>query len=296
MTAPGVLAAPSAVPVPVRAARRRPRVSTVVAAGMLLLVLAVAVVVPLLPLYDPFAQDLGASLAKPFASSSHLLGTDELGRDQLSRVSLAIRTSLLIVVSALALNLVVGVLLGLLAGYVGRSVDTVIMFVADVQLSIPLLILLVSVVAVIGPSGTTLAVVIGLCYWVGYARVSRVVAASLREREFVLASRTHGAGTTWVLRKHVLPQVLPQLVILASFDLGVLAIIEASLSYLGLGIQAPTPSIGGMINAGQAYLEQDPWLTLVPGVVIFLLVGGVQVLSQRLTAEGESGPASTWAL
>jgi peptide/nickel transport system permease protein len=260
---------------------------------MLVVVVLVAVAVPLLPDYAPLRQNLTLRLLPPGSSWSHVLGTDELGRDILSRLSMAMRTSLEIVVAALLLNIVVGVLLGMLAGLLGGVVESVIMGLADLQLSMPLVILVVTVVSIVGSTATSLAVVIGFSYWVGYGRVSRVIALSLREREFVLSATTEGAGTLWILRKHVLPQILPQIWIIGSFDLGALIILEASLSYLGLGIQPPLASLGGMIFDGQQYLAQDSWLCIIPGIMIFFVVGGVQLLSSHFTSEGVQGRTLT---
>lgn len=265
--------------------RRHIRPSVVVASAMLLVVFFLVAVFPFLPQYDAFSQDLSNARVAPFEDSSHILGTDTLGRDMASRLSLATRTSLLVVGGALALNVVLGVFLGLTAGYFGGWAETAIMGLADFQLSFPLMILLVTIIAVIGPSTVTLAVILGLAHWMGYGRVARALALSLRGREYVLAALTHGASSTWILRKHLLPQVVAPVAIMASFDLGVLVVLESSLSYLGLGVQPPTPSLGGMIQEGQRFLQTEAWAALLPGTVLFLLVAGVQILSQRFTSE-----------
>jgi len=266
-------------------ARRRIPVSTVVSVLFLLVTALVIAVVPFLALYHPLTIDLSATVQKPFTTWKHPLGTDTLGRDELSRLALAGRQSIMIAVPALLLNMAVGVGLGLVAGYFGRIPNTVIMGLADLQISIPILLLLIMVVAVVGPGTNTLVLVLGLCYWVGYARIARVVALTVREREFVQAAKTFGASSAWIIRKHLLPQLGSQLAILASFDLGVIVILEASLSYLGLGIQPPTPSWGQMILEGQKFAERDVWLVLFPSIGIFLLIAGLQILSQRFTGE-----------
>lgn len=275
---------------PISAARHRRRIqpSTAVAVSMLTVTSLVVIVYPLLPGYDVFGQNLSNSLAPPFVDRAHLLGTDPLGRDVLSRLALAGRVSILIALPALILNMLVGVTLGFIAGYFGRSADSAIMGIADLQLSMPILILLVLVVAVVGVSPVKLAVILGLTYWVGYARVSRVIALSLKERDFVLAAKTFGASSTWIIRRHLLPQVIPQLAIMGSFNLGVIIILEAGLSYLGLGVPPPTPSWGGMILEGQDQLQTDAWLVIFPAIAIFLIVGGVQILSQRFTRESNA--------
>jgi peptide/nickel transport system permease protein len=261
--------------------------ATAVAIFLLAIIAIIVIAVPLLPGYNPYKTDLSIALQHPFHSVAHLLGTDELGRDLLSRISLATRISLLVVVSALALNVLIGLSVGLTAGYYRGKIDNVIMGAADLVLSFPILILLVTIVAVVGPSAQTIAVVLGCVFWVSYARVSRATALSLRGREYVISAVTQGASGWWVIRKHLLPQVVPQIAIMASFDLGVLITVEASLSYLGLGIQPPTPSLGAMIADGQNYLQTSSWLSILPGLILLVLIGGVQFLSQRFTAEGQ---------
>jgi len=267
--------------------------SVAVAAAMLLVSLGVVVLLPSLPGFDPFGQQLSNGMVRPFVQWAHPLGTDPLGRDLLSRLALAGRGSAIIAVVALSLNIAVGVVLGLVAGYYGGVLESVIMGLADLQLSIPIMMLLVMVVAVAGHSVPMLILLLGLAYWVGYGRVARVVALSLRERDFVLASRTFGASGFWVLRRHLFPQLVPQLLIMGSFDLGVMVIIESGLSYLGLGVQPPIPSWGGLIAEGQDFLSVDPWLSILPGLAIWLLVGGVQIMSQHLTnlRNGRAAPA-----
>lgn len=264
------------------------RISVAIALVMLLFTAVVVLVVPFLSLYNPYGIDLEHTLAPPFASWTHPIGTDGLGRDMLSRLAVAGRTSILIAVPALLINMFVGVVLGLVAGYFGGFPNTVIMGLADLQLSFPIIILLVMIVAVVGPSVTTLVVVLGVTYWVRYGRLARVIALSLRDREFVLAAKTFGGSNFWIIRKHLLPQLWGSLAIVGSFDLGVIVILEASLSYLGLGIQPPTPSWGRMIFEGQDYANRDTWLVIIPSIAIFSVVASVQILSQRFTGERDT--------
>lgn len=268
--------------------RSRGRVPTIFALLMLAITFVGVLLPPLLPGYDPFSQHLETALTPPFSALAHPLGTDPLGRDLLSRLALAGRTSIFIAFASLAISLCLGTALGLIAGYLGGALDEVIMGIADLQLAIPIFLLLVMVVALVGPSTLTLILALGLTTWVGYARLARLLAASLRNRDYVLSARVQGASTLWILRYHLLPQVLPQLAILASFNLGVLVILESGLSYLGLGVPPPTPSWGSMISAGQTFLQIAPFLCLLPGVAICLLVSGVQILSQTLTGENVS--------
>jgi peptide/nickel transport system permease protein len=267
-----------------RRAIRQP--ATIVAASMLLITIAVVAITPLLPTYDPFTQHLSQSLTPPFTRWATPLGADPLGRDLLSRLALAGRTSIVIACASLALSLGLGAGLGLAAGYFGGIVETLVMGVADLQLAIPIMLLLVMLVARLGPSTPTLILVLGLTTWVGYARVARLAALSLRGRDFVLNARIQGASSLWILSKHLLPMAAPQLVILASFNLGVLVILESGLSYLGLGVPPPTPTWGAMISQGQDFLQIAPFLCLLPGAAICLFVSAVQILSQRLSGEG----------
>ena len=257
--------------------------------GMLGLVVMIAFIVPLLPSYDPYSQNLAAGYLTPFESNGarfYLFGTDPLGRDYLSRIALGTQVSLLIGFAAVSVSLVIGVTLGLIAGFFRGAVESAIMGVADLQLSIPRILLLIAVTAVIGPSLLNLTLLLGFTSWVSYGRVARAMALTLREREFVLSARTQGASSTWNIRKHLLPNVLPQMVIVGSYELGLIIIIESSLSYLGLGIQPPLPSLGLMISEGQTYLGLNPWISILPGISIFLMVAGTQFFSQRFTTEG----------
>lgn len=265
--------------------------TTGLAIAMLAAVLALITIVPWLPSYDPYTQDLAGSLLSPFdrLDNGHLsiFGTDKLGRDILSRVALAGRVSLFIGLLAVAVSMVVGVTLGLVAGYCRGWTETAIMGLADLQLSIPRVLLLIAVTAIIGSTVVNLTILLGLTSWVAYGRVARALSLSLREREFVLSAITQGATPVWNIRKHLLPNVLPQMVIVGSFELGQIVVLEAALSYLGLGIQPPLPSWGLMISEGQSYLEINPWLSVIPGLALFMLIAGVQFLTQSLTTEGE---------
>ena len=265
--------------------------STSIALLLLFGVFLLVAVVPFLPGYDPYSQDLASSLLTPGEQSlegrTYLLGSDTLGRDVLSRLSLAGRISLFIGFSAVLLSLVIGVFLGLIAGFFRGWVENVIMGIADLQLSIPRVLLLIAVAAILGTGVLKLAILLGVTSWVVYGRVARAMALSLREREFVLSATTQGATAAWNIRKHLLPNVLPQMLIVGSYELGQIIVLEASLSYLGLGVQPPLPSWGLMVSEGQTYLELDPWLSVLPSIALFMLVAGVQIYSQSFTAEND---------
>jgi peptide/nickel transport system permease protein len=266
-------------------------VSTTISLLLLFGVLVLVALVPLLPGYDPYTQNLASSLLPPgevsFEGRMYFLGSDALGRDVLSRLALAGRISLFIGLSAVLLSLVVGVFLGLIAGFFRGWIENVIMGIADLQLSIPRVLLLIAVAAILGTGVFKLAIVLGLTSWVVYGRVARAMALSLREREFVLSATTQGASAAWNIRKHLLPNVVPQMLIVGSYELGQIIVLEAALSYLGLGVQPPLPSWGLMVSEGQTYLELDPWLSVLPSIALFMLVAGVQILSQSFTAEND---------
>lgn len=270
---------------------RRLSVSQYIAIGLLISVGLLVTVVPWLPGYDPYTQNLGDTLL-PIGGTSwegrtYLLGTDTLGRDMLSRLALAGRVSVMIGLGAVAISVVIGVLLGLLAGYFRGAIETAIMGLADLQLSIPRVLLLIAVSAIVGQSVVNLTILLGLTSWVAYGRIARGMVLSLREREFILAARVQGASATWNIRKHLLPNILPQMMIVASYEFGLIIVLESSLSYLGLGIQPPLPSWGMMVSEGQDYIALAPHLALLPSVALFVLVAGFQFLSQAFTREND---------
>jgi len=248
-------------------------------------------IVPLLPSSDAYTQNLGDGLlpagGRSFDEQLYLLGTDTLGRDLLSRLALAGQVSFMIAIVAVAMSLVIGAVLGLVAGFFGGWTESVIMGIADLQLSIPRILLLIAVSAVVGPSVVLLAVMLGLTSWVSYGRVARAMVLSLKRREFVLSATTQGAGAGWNMRKHLLPNVLPQLLVVASHEFGQVIVLEASLSYLGLGVQPPLPSWGMMVAEGQSYLALAPMLSVLPSIALFCLVAGTQFLSQAFTSESD---------
>jgi peptide/nickel transport system permease protein len=273
-------------------------VSAGLAIAMLGCLVAAMIVIPAVPGYDPYGQNLSAGYTEPFQrveGKLYVLGADALGRDLVGRLALAARVSLFIGVAAVVISMTIGVALGLIAGFFRGPAETVIMGIADLQLSIPRVLILIAVTAIVGPNLVNLTLLLGLTSWVSYGRIARAMTLSLREREFVLAATTQGASPAWNIRKHLLPNVMPQMAIVASSELGQIIILEASLSYLGLGIQPPLPSLGLMISEGQTALEINPWLSVLPGMVIFVIVAGVQFISQSFTAEGTDTRTSAMA-
>lgn len=264
---------------------------TKIIVGLLAIMIVLLIIIPFMPFYDSYDQNLSAGLVpiggRSFDGRLYILGADTLGRDILSRLALAGRVSTLISLGAVSGSLVIGVFLGLIAGYFRGPLETLVMGLADLQLSIPRVLLLIAVSAIIGPSVTNLALLLGITSWVSYGRVARGMTLSLRQREFVLSARTQGATAAWNIRKHLLPNVMPQMLIVASYEFGQIIVMEASLSYLGLGVQPPLPSWGMMVSEGQSYLALAPHLAILPSIALFIMVAGLQFLSQAFTAENE---------
>lgn len=245
-------------------------------AGVLFIALlgVVAAAAPWLAPQDPIRQSLRGRLSPPTLEGtdgrSHLFGTDHLGRDVLSRVIYGSRVSLVIGFSAVVVGGLLGSTLGILAGFAGRRVDAVIMTLADAQLAFPFILLAIGIIAVLGPSFPTLVVVIGLSGWVSYARILRSQVLVLRSREFVEAIHALGGSVWRVVLRHVLPNVMSSIVVVATLELARSIVLEATLSFLGLGIQPPTPSWGGMIQEGRDYLDSAWWISTFPGIVLML--------------------------
>ena len=269
--ADAVLAAP-AVRVPAR--RRRFPALVVAGVGFVAVLLLVAAAAPWLAPQDPIRQSLRGRLAAPTWQGSdgraHLLGTDHLGRDVLSRVIHGSRVSLVIGFSAVLVGGLLGTAAGLAAGFASGRVDAAFMTLADAQLAFPFILLAIGIIAVLGPSFPTLVVVIGLSGWVSYARILRSQVLVLRSREFVESIHALGGSLARVVLRHVLPNVLSSIVVIATLELARAIVLEATLSFLGLGIQPPTPSWGGMVQEGREYLDSAWWISTFPGIVLMI--------------------------
>jgi peptide/nickel transport system permease protein len=248
------------------------------------LALAAALLAPWLAPHNPAAVSLADRLQPPFVAG-HLLGTDALGQDVLSRVIFGARVSLLVGFSAVAVSGLLGMTLGLLAGFFGGWVDAIIMRVGEVQLAFPTIILYVAVMAVVGPGLEKLIAVIGVVGWVQYARVERAMALSLRELDYVQAARALGASSGWIMLRHILPNTLGPLTVVASFGLASTIVIEASLSFLGLGVPPSVPSWGSMLADGRDYLRAGWWVATFPGLALTLCVLAVNLLGDWLRDE-----------
>ena len=250
--------------------------------GLAIVVLAIlaATIGPSLTPYDPSAQELAHRLEPP--SRAHPLGLDELGRDILARLIGGARISLLVGLAVVSVSSTVGMLLGSMAGYFGGIVDDVISRVVDVLMAFPGILLAIALVAVLGPSLTNVVLALSVIGWVGYARLVRGQALRARELDFVQAARALGAGPARILALHVLPAAFPAVIVQATLGMAGAIIAEASLSFLGLGVQPPTPSWGTMLDAGRAHLFDAPHVTVVPGLAIAILVLGFNFLGDGL--------------
>ncbi|NCD16741.1 MAG: ABC transporter permease [Actinobacteria bacterium] len=230
--------------------------------------------------YDSNAVDIPNALQPP--SGAHWFGTDELGRDVLSRVILSARVSMLVSLVSVSIALVAGVLLGLLAGYFGGWLDTVIMRVADVMFAFPVMLLAMAIVAILGPGLTTAMIAIGVVYIPIFARVTRASVLSVRTEPYVRAAVSLGATSSRIIAKHVLPNVTAPIIVQTSLSLAFAILSEAALSFLGLGVQPPDPSWGRMLYDARAFLDQAWWMSVFPGLAVFVTVLSFNLLGDAL--------------
>lgn len=258
---------------------RRNRIALAGAIIIILFVL-IALLSPWLVPYDPNKIDLTERFINP--GIDHLLGTDNLGRDILSRIIAGSRVSLWVGVVTVGLAMLVGVPAGLIAGYLRGALDAVIMRLVDIFLAFPVIILAIAIVAVRGPGLINVMLALVVVYWTTYARVTRGVTLVLREEDYVLAARSLGVPTGRILTHHILPNALAPLLVIATLGLGNAILAEAALSFLGLGIQPPEPSWGSMLNFGMQFLRDAPYLSFFPGLAIFITVLGFNLFGDGL--------------
>jgi len=252
--------------------------------GFFLVILAI--VGPTLAPFDPTAP-VSPRLAEPTPPGAPFyLGTDDLGRDVLSRLLYGARISLLVGLVAMVVTMAIGTTVGLAAGYFGGVVDTVLMRCTDVMLAFPGLLLAVALVAVMRPSVWTIFIVIGLVSWTGVARVVRSEALSLRERDFVIAARAMGATHGRIVFRHILPNVVPTLIVIAALSTSGTILLDAGLSFLGIGVPPPTPTWGRMIQEASTYYRVAPWLMAFPGLAVLYAVLAFNLIAYGLTGEG----------
>jgi ABC-type dipeptide/oligopeptide/nickel transport system permease subunit len=259
--------------------RSHPRVT--VAAALVLVLFLVALFAPFLSPHDPIAVNADDAYLRPL-SPGHLLGTDELGRDLFSRMLWGARVSLPVAFVAVAVGLVAGGLIGLVSGYAGGVVDLLLMRVIDALLAFPALILAIAIVAALGPSLRNAMIAIGIVAIPAYARLVRAVVLQLKQMEFIAATRSLGATPLRLIVRHVVPNLLNPIIVQVSLSAGFAILAEATLSFLGLGAQVPTPDWGQMINSGATFLANDPWLAIVPGAAISVTVYSFNLLGDSL--------------
>jgi peptide/nickel transport system permease protein len=253
---------------------------TVLSALVLVAVVVIAIAATWLVPYGSNDVDVPSALQAP--SGSHWFGTDELGRDVLSRVLVAVQASMEVALASVAFAAVVGIAIGVLAGYRGGWLDTVFMRIVDVMFAFPVLLLALAIVAILGPGVTTTMLAIGVVYTPIFARVARASTLSVRVEPYVAVSRTMGTGHAYVLARHVLPNITGPLIVQTSLSLAFAILSEAALSFLGLGIQPPQPSLGRMIFDSQGFVTMAWWMAVFPGAAIFVIVLACNLLGDGL--------------
>jgi len=258
----------------------------VIGAIVISVVAVMALFAPWLAPHDPFAQNLDARFVPPFwmegGSFTHLLGTDHLGRDYLSRIIYGARISLLVGTSSALIAAVIGVTLGVAAGYFGGRVDFVITFLITARLAVPVILVALAVAAIYGSSLEMLILILGLLLWDRYAIVMRASTLQLRELEFVQAAKIQGCSVPWILVSEIMPNLLNSLIIVATLEMAHAIILEAALSFLGLGVRPPLPSWGLMVSEGRDQILFDSWLITIPGAFLFALVLAINLVGDGL--------------
>jgi len=262
--------------------RMRGHAGLLIGAGVLALIVLMALAAPWLAPQDPFAQDLARRLIPPVwhdnGSWTYPLGTDMLGRDYLSRVIYGSRISLLIGFSVMLISGVIGAVLGIVAGYFGGRTDLVVTYLITVRLSLPVILVALTTVALVGSSLWMVILVLGLLKWDRYAVVLRSATQQVRNLDYVTAARAIGCPTWRIIAGEVLPNVSSHLIVVATLEMGSAILLEAALSFLGLGVQPPLPSWGLMISEAKAYMFFSPWLITIPGLALFALVLAINLL------------------
>jgi peptide/nickel transport system permease protein len=264
---------------------RRPARAAVLNAGILAVIAAAAVLAARVAPANPLRQDLAVRLAPPLtraAGHEYLLGADHLGRDVFSRLLFGSRVTIVVSAVSVAGSGALGTVLGLSAGSLGGGVDAVVMRLVELQLAFPIVLLALVVVAFVGPSVTNIVLVFTLTSWPVYARTVRTMVVEAQQREYVEAARALGSGRLRVLLRHIVINIADPLIVIASFEVARLMLLEASLGFLGLGVQPPTPTWGNMLAEGRDYLDRGWWIATFPGLALFVTVGSVNALGDAL--------------
>jgi peptide/nickel transport system permease protein len=254
--------------------------------GLVALIVVAAIAAPVVAPHDPLEQDITARLLPPVWATGggfeYLLGTDRVGRDVLSRIIYGARISLEVGALGVLIASSIGVLLGIVAGYFGGRLDAAASALVNLFLAFPFILLAIATVAVLGPSFVNMIIVLGVTSWPVYARLVRVETVRLREQDFVLAGRALGASPLRIIRSYILPNLMATIVVLSSLEVARLIVLESFLSFLGLGIQPPTPSWGGMLAEGRTYIFNMWWLATFPGLAIFVTTLGINLFGDAL--------------
>jgi len=257
-----------------------------IGAGVLSFLFLVALLAPVLAPHDPYRQDLGNRLVAPIwhetGTWEHPLGTDNLGRDYLSRLMYGARISLLIGVSAMIISGLIGVTLGIVAGYFGGRVDMIVSFLITTRLSMPVVLVALAVVALIGGSLNVIILVLGLLIWDRFAVVMRSSTQQIRSIDYVSAAKAIGCSTPRILFTEVMPNILNNLIVVATLEIAHAVLLEAALSFLGMGVQPPLPSWGLMVSEGKEFMLFSPWIIMIPGFVLSLLVLSINLMGDGI--------------
>ena len=281
MTGIGSTASPASPPV-----RRRSSISLTIGGSILAIWVALAVAAPLITPHDPYAQDLGSRLLEPFweakSSATNLLGTDGFGRDYLTRILYGSRVSLIIGFCAATIAGVIGTTMGLVAGYLRGRVDSVILFLLTVRLAMPVILIALSLVFLVGNSLLTIVLVLGLLMWDRFAVVARTSAIQASSRDYVRASELLSSPGWWIALRVILPNIAGPLIVVLTLEIAHAMLLEAALSFLGIGIAPPTPSLGAMISEARPYLFFEFWMIALPGAALFCIVLAVNLVGDGL--------------
>ncbi|WP_375691713.1 ABC transporter permease [Pseudooceanicola sp. LIPI14-2-Ac024] len=257
-----------------------------IGAGIILAIVIIAIFAPLLAPHDPYAQSLSSRMLPPVwvegGTWDHILGTDQNGRDYLSRLIYGTRVSITIGIGAATVGLLIGVTLGVIAGYFGGGLDHAISFLLTAQLALPGLLLAMALVFIIGPSIWVVIGIVGVLHWTYYLVVTRAATQRIRSQDFVSAAAASGATPRQIIWHEIMPNLLSAIIVIFTFELGIAILAESSLSFLGVGIQPPTPSWGLMIAEGKQAMFYRPWLVILPGICLFLLVIGANLMGDGL--------------
>lgn len=261
--------------------------SFLIGAGILLLVLTVAFIAPFIAPHDPYEQTLSSRLMNPFwhekkVDEDHLLGTDKVGRDYLSRLMYGSRVSLMIGFSAMLISGLIGTTLGVVSGYFGGKVDLVVNFIINTRLAMPVFLVAMAAVVAWGASLQVVILVLGFFLWDRFAVVMRSITMQARDMDYVTAARALGCSTAYIIVREIFPNVLSSLTVVATVEMANAILLEAALSFLGFGVQAPTPSWGLMLNEAREYMFFSPWLLALPGACLFVLVLSINLFGDGL--------------